>query len=130
MAPKQILIVEDVEEMLLLLERFIGSMAGFAVSGLARNGAQLRRELSRRKPDLVLLDEILPGESSMDLLAELRGSGIPVIVLTSVQSPEHPVPAGAFGRLTKPGWRSSAQDLDRFRAMIHSALAALGEARP
>ncbi|MCM2279378.1 MAG: response regulator [Oligoflexia bacterium] len=120
----RILIVEDVEEMLYLLENFIGGLEGFRVSGLARSGAEARRELTRDRPDLVLLDEILPGESSVELLTEIRAMGIPVVVMTSVENPVHELVPGAFGRLIKPGWRSGPQDQARFRGMF---LAALGK---
>lgn len=44
--------------------------------------------VSRRRPDLILLDEHLPGESGTSFLRRLRGSpkfyDLPVIMLTSV----------------------------------------------
>lgn len=117
-----VLIVEDVEEMLSLLDQVVGGMPGFKVSGLAKNVWEARLELGRRKPDLVLLDEILPGESSADLLTEVLGEGIPVILITGVESPSHALPAGVHGRLTKPSWDTLEADRGRFQVAIAKAL--------
>lgn len=79
-------------------------------------------ELSRHRPDLVLLDEVLPGESGLDLLQELSRSAIPVILLSEMQNPEHAVAAEAVERLRKPGWKSLEEDRVRFGAVIRAIL--------
>ncbi|MGK5084088.1 response regulator [Bdellovibrionota bacterium FG-1] len=99
-----ILIVEDVDTMRSLLEQVVGGLEGVRVSGTARNGWEARRELTRRRPDWVLLDEVLPGESSLDLLKELEAQQIPVLLLTGIEKPDHSIPSGAIGRLVKPTW--------------------------
>jgi response regulator of citrate/malate metabolism len=120
--PADILIVEDVDTMRDLLAQVVGGLAGLHVSGLARNSWEARLELSRRRPALVLLDEILPGESSTDLLSEMLEQGIPVLLLTGLSEPTHPVAAGALGRLIKPGWDTLEADSLRFQAAIMAAL--------
>jgi DNA-binding response OmpR family regulator len=117
-----VLIVEDVDEMRLLLEQVVSEMEGFRVSGTARNGWEARQELDRRCPGLVLLDEILPGESSVDLLTEIRSLGVPCLLMTGVENPTHSVPPGAAGRIAKPGWDDLEADRERLRLALLAAL--------
>ncbi|MCC7440815.1 MAG: response regulator [Bdellovibrionales bacterium] len=104
-----ILIVEDIESMREALEHLLsvgppeGGPSPVKRVLRARNTWEARGEIRRHRPDLVLLDEVLPGESSVDLLEELREEGIPVILLTSLEERDHPVPLGALGRVLKPG---------------------------
>jgi two-component system, OmpR family, phosphate regulon response regulator OmpR len=119
---RTILIVEDVDTMRSLLAHLVNGIPGVTVSGLARNTAEARLEVSRRRPDLVLLDEILPGESGLDLLEDLDREGIPVILLTGVEHPDHRVPAQAAMRLTKPDWNEIEAGRARFAAAIANAL--------
>ena len=108
-ATRHILIVEDVDEMRELLKQAVTMGTQMVVSGTARNSWEARLELDRRRPDLVLLDEILPGESSLDLLKELKTQGIPVLLVTGMENPSHPIPPGAIGRLIKPSWASLSE---------------------
>lgn len=120
--PIQILVVDDVPEMLQLIAQMIQRTPGLVVSSLAKNTWEARLELTRRRPDIVLLDEILPGESSLDLLNDIRSTGIPVLLLTSLENPTHPVPKTASGRLVKPGWKSLDKDRDKFLEAVYAAL--------
>lgn len=114
----RILIVEDVQPMLELLKLLIIGIKGLSVSGSAKSTWEARVELSKNRPDLVLLDEILPGESSLDLLKELVEQSIPTILLTGITDPSHQIPEGAKARLIKPGWDKLEKDRDRFREVI------------
>jgi len=50
----------------------------------AVDGATARRQLAEFKPDLVVLDVMLPARSGFELLAEIRRNGdLPVILLTA-----------------------------------------------
>ncbi len=117
-----ILIVEDVSEMRELLKFILSGVQGVWVSGLAKNGFEARMEASRSKPDLVLLDEVLSGESSYDLLNEFCLSGMPVLLMTGMESPSPDLPLKALGRMLKPGWKSIEED----RARIQKVLVGLG----
>jgi response regulator of citrate/malate metabolism len=117
-----VLIVEDVEEMRLMMEQFIGAMAHFKVSGTASNVPEARLELTRRRPALVLLDEILPGESSIDFLQELVGDGIAVVLMTGVENPSHPIPRGARARVIKPDWKNLEAARSGVEAQLMEAL--------
>ena len=66
-------------------------------------------ELARRlKPDVVLLDVMLPGLSGLDVVREIRSDAdlkdTPVLVMTAFSDiePGHAVEAGADRFLTKP----------------------------
>jgi CheY-like chemotaxis protein len=113
-----ILIVEDVDEMRELLRMLLEPIEGVKVTGVAKNGFQARMEVSKNRPDLVLLDEILPGESSYDLLEEWALLHIPVILITGFFEADRPVPPFALGRLEKPGWDTLEMDRERIKKYI------------
>jgi chemotaxis response regulator CheB len=119
-----VLFVEDVPEMRALLEHVLQGIEGIKISGMAQNTFEARLELSRRRPDLVLLDEVLPGESSLDLLAEIRVRRIPVILITSMEKPLPglPLPPGALERISKPGWESVEEDRQRIKKAIFNQM--------
>jgi|GEM_PF-1738241 len=114
----QILIVDDVEEMRLMMQDLIASLPNVKVSGLASNTVEARMEILRRRPDLVLLDEILPGESSLDFLKEIHADQIPAILMTSMENANHALPTEALGRIEKPHWR----DLETFKSKFQMLL--------
>lgn len=116
--PISILIVEDVDEMRSLLEETLGKADGLKVSGQARNGFEARMEVLKRRPDLVLLDEVLPGESGLDLLRDFTEQGLPVILITGMEEVSVKLPKGALGRLGKPSWDSLEEDRARMRKAI------------
>lgn len=118
----RVLIVEDVESMRVLLQVLLQGISGIQVSGAVGNLRDAELELLRRRPDLVLLDEVLPGESIQDFLKVLHQEGIPTLVLTSMEEPTHELPQGAENRLSKPGWRSLQSDQRRFEAEIRKIL--------
>lgn len=113
-----VLVVEDVDEMRSLLELIFKGMEGIGLSGVAKNGFEARLILSRNRPDLVVLDEVLPGESSYDLLKEIESQGIPVVLMTSLENPPSHLPPGASARMTKPGWSSIDQDRSRIQSIL------------
>lgn len=78
---RQILVVDD-EPNIRELCRLYLEQEGFAVHEAADGpaGAQRAREL---RPDLVVLDLMLPGKSGFEVCKELRALDIPVIMLTA-----------------------------------------------
>lgn len=103
---KRVLIVEDVLEVRAMLSELVSRVEGVGSIASVPNGFEARIELERRKPDVVLLDELLPGESSLDLLRELQARQIAVILMTGSSGAERPLPEGARSRWLKPGWES------------------------
>jgi chemotaxis response regulator CheB len=109
----KVLIVEDSESMRTLLYQVFEKTFQVEISRLVKNSAEARLEVSRRKPDLVLLDEILPGESSLDLLQDLSEEKIPVILITALEDAKHELPSQALGRLNKPQWTSDENSFQK-----------------
>ncbi|WP_326950291.1 response regulator transcription factor [Amycolatopsis sp. NBC_01307] len=80
-APR-ILVVEDAEAIRVAVEMAL-STAGFDVRALS-DGAGLEAELSRARPDLVVLDVMLPGRDGFELLRVIRRlSAAGVVMLTA-----------------------------------------------
>jgi two-component system alkaline phosphatase synthesis response regulator PhoP len=81
--PARILIVEDEPDLLRGLELNIKA-DGFAVT-TARRGDDGLEQALRERPDLVLLDVMLPGMSGFDVCRELRRQAFdaPIIMLTA-----------------------------------------------
>ncbi|WP_326952782.1 MULTISPECIES: response regulator transcription factor [unclassified Amycolatopsis] len=80
-APR-ILVVEDAEAIRVAVETAL-STAGFDVRALP-DGAGLEAELSRARPDLVVLDVMLPGRDGFELLRVIRRlSAAGVVMLTA-----------------------------------------------
>lgn len=82
---KLILVVEDeaaIREML----KFALERAEFRVK-LAADAAQARLHIADERPELLLLDWMMPGVSGIDLARELKGSAttrdIPIIMVTA-----------------------------------------------
>ena len=98
-----------------LLSEMLVGIPGVEISGKAGTGPEARLELDRRCPDLVLLDEVLPGESSLDLLDFIQSRKIPVILVTGMsEGIGRPLPQGASLRLRKPSWNTLGADQVRF----------------
>src|SRR5215471_7207054 len=82
MTGKSILFVEDDRDIRTLLADFL-MREGFAVE-VAEDGVGVDRALARMKPDLVILDIMLPGENGLSICRRLRTrSAVPVIMLTA-----------------------------------------------
>jgi two-component system OmpR family response regulator len=76
------LVVDDDGEIRNLLAEYLARQ-GFRVS-LARDGREMRQVLEDGRPDIVVLDVMLPGEDGLALCRDLRAkSNIPVIMLTA-----------------------------------------------
>jgi len=82
MTGKSILFVEDDRDIRMLLADFL-AREGFAVE-VAEDGAAVDRVLARTRPDLVILDLMLPGEDGLSICRRLRARGaVPIIMLTA-----------------------------------------------
>jgi CheY-like chemotaxis protein len=104
---KSILIVDD-DESIIKIVRLILLSHGYAVltAPTGEDGLQI---INLQKPDLVLLDVILPGIKGREVCRKIKENpetkNIPVIFLTSKHSPDDikaEIEAGASGHLTKP----------------------------
>lgn len=107
MPPKTILIVDD---MLTLRQpaRVTLEKAGYIVTE-ASNGQEALQELAQSRPDLILLDLLMPIMNGGEVLKRVRADAalddVPVIVLTAVASKwqmSHYIELGATDYLLKP----------------------------
>src|ERR1700722_7865833 len=115
----RLLVVEDEQTILELLS---GSLryAGFDVV-TAASGAEALRAVAASRPDLVLLDVMIPDGDGFEVLRRMRSSGphVPVIFLTARDGVRERVAGLALGGddyVTKPF--SLDEVLERIRAVL------------
>lgn len=106
-SPPRILIVDDKESNLRLLKSTLEPM-GYDVS-IARNGREALERTFEDKPDLVVLDVLMPGMTGFEVVQQIRTrpdcQSIPVLMLTALSEVRDKVrglDAGADDFLTKP----------------------------
>ncbi|MFF2514434.1 response regulator transcription factor [Streptomyces sp. NPDC058086] len=82
-APSRLLVVEDDPSIRMLLESAL-RLSGYEVFGAA-TGQEALRDVEDRRPDLVLLDIMLPDLDGLEVTRRLRAAGIrtPVLFLTA-----------------------------------------------
>jgi len=79
---KKILVVDD-EESILKIVDYALTEAGYEVH-VARDGRGAEFMIDQIKPDLVILDVMLPGKSGLDIAQELRTtSAVPIVMLSA-----------------------------------------------
>jgi DNA-binding response OmpR family regulator len=107
MTQKTVLIIEDEEDAAELFAEMM-RLSGFRVIKTSKSQTAIAI-MTRDKPDLVLLDIMMPEISGLDILRQMRSepdlSGIPVIVLSAKGMPadiKDGMEAGASIYLTKP----------------------------
>lgn len=83
MAVPDLLVVDDDAELRELTEAYL-SQQGFRVRTVA-DALEMDAALAERKPDLLVLDLMLPGEDGLSIARRLKsaGSGIPIIMLSA-----------------------------------------------
>ena|SRR3989338_9780238 len=96
---KKILIIEDEEIILNLLEKKL-SREGYDVSS-ARDGLEGLKMMREKKPDLILLDIIMPRMGGFEVMEEMQKDGelkkIPIIVVSNSGQPVEVDKAQALG---------------------------------
>ncbi len=122
--PEKILIVDDEPFNVDLLEQELDEQ-GYETCA-AENGERALEVLGEQKPDLVLLDWMMPGMDGIEVLQRMRASSqwqrTPVIMLTARVTTEDKVrglDAGADDYVTKP--IDEAELSARIRAMLRIA---------
>ena len=130
MAKKSILVVED-EESLLKLESILFTSKGYDVTGV-RDGKGALEAIARNRPDIVVLDVMLPGPDGFEICRAIKEnpetSSIPVVILTAKKSSvdlERGRNAGADAYLTKPF--KSVKVLEVIEGLIAGTRSAKGE---
>lgn len=86
---KKILIIEDEEVMSSLLRRKL-SQEGYTVE-IARDGEEGLEKMKKEKPDLILLDIIMPKKGGFEVMEEMEKDKnlrtIPIIVISNSGQP-------------------------------------------
>jgi class 3 adenylate cyclase len=107
MSAAKVLVVDDTPLNVKLLTDLLG-VKGYAVVA-ATNGEDALVKLALEKPDLVLLDIMMPGLSGYDVCRKIRADPatalLPVVLVTSLdpqQERVHGIEAGADDFLSKP----------------------------
>jgi two-component system OmpR family response regulator len=113
-----ILVVDDDPRICRSLAHYLGR-EGYGVR-TAVDGEEMRRSVTERPPDLVVLDLVLPDEDGLALARELRAqSDVPIIILTGkagVADEVAGLEVGADDYITKPF------DERNLLAHVHSVL--------
>ena len=104
-----LLVVEDNNEALFIYEKYLKATQFQIIP--AKNLREARKALREFRPAAIILDVLLQGEQSWDLLQELKQdpatAGIPVLVITVVENKNKAMALGADGFHSKPverGW--------------------------
>lgn len=89
--PKRIVVVDDEPDFCFFLKKNLEATGAYEVS-VCMEAAQAVSQVRTLKPDLVLLDILMPGRSGAEIAEELKHDAatktIPVIFLTAVVTPE------------------------------------------
>jgi len=116
---ERILVVDDDQSMRYSLNRLFEGL-GWQVS-LAKSGIEALEQFDRQRPDLVIMDIKMPGQSGLEVLKEMkeRDPKALVILMTAFGTTETAIEAmkhGAFDYILKPF------DIPQMRGLVDRAL--------
>ena len=104
----KILLAEDDHSIQLIAKMALQSVGGHSVM-LAKDGVETLEQVNTSKPDLILLDIMMPRKNGFETCQDLKNSdhtkAIPVIFLTAkvqVLELQHGMSLGAIGYIIKP----------------------------
>ncbi len=101
---QHILVIDDDERLRLLLRRFLEE-SGFRVTDVG-SAVDARRILEGISFDLLIVDIMMPGETGLEFLSDLRKSNpVPALFLTAMSETEHRIAGletGADDYMSKP----------------------------
>jgi len=101
---KKVLIVDDDEKLRKLLAEYLGGY-GYQVTTLA-DGLAIVHAMEKNRPDIVILDIMMPGKDGLEVLRDIRTKfSVPVVMLTAKGEDEDRIVGlelGADDYLPKP----------------------------
>ncbi|MGV2918551.1 response regulator [Streptomyces alfalfae] len=136
----RVLVVDDDFMVAKLHSRYVSTVEGFAVVGVAHSGAEAVRLAADVRPDLVLLDVYLPDMDGIAVLRELRAAEerdpgrqpVDALFITAARDAEivrAALRAGALHYLIKPFNQAALREQLRHVAAVRARLDGLAEAR-
>lgn len=106
MTLKTLMVVEDDPDIRLILDMALATFGGFQLM-LCESGEAALAALERERPDLILLDVMMPGLDGPSTLRAIRAqpalANIPVVFLTAKLQPDEVTSWTAFGALAVIG---------------------------
>jgi DNA-binding NarL/FixJ family response regulator len=101
-----VLLFEDNPLLRESISSLLGSKPGFRLAGAFENAQNVKEQVRRRRPDLVLMDIDMPGVTGIEAVRTIRtfNAKLPIIMLTVFDDNAHvleAIRAGASGYLLK-----------------------------
>ena len=114
----QVLLVDDHAIVRQGLRALLSGCDGIEVVGEAANGIEAIQEIERLKPDVVLMDLVMPEMDSIEAIGRITGkhSNVRVLVITTFSSEDlvfSAIKAGAHGYLLKDSGSDQVEDAIR-----------------
>ena len=123
--PKHVLIVDDDSDMLRLVGRMVRSSLRRSQVWLAGSGEEALAITREKRPDLILLDLVMPGIDGYGVLRALRSSetlkDVPVVVITAHERQSELLTAGLVG-VTRQGGLSAGELMQCVKADLGALL--------
>ncbi len=106
MAMTRVLLADDHEMMRAGLQRLIRDFEGFEIVGEASDGHEALRQVEMQRPDVILLDVLMPGLNGLDVVTRVRQNfpEVRILILSMHSAEEYVLQAmrnGAHGYLVK-----------------------------
>ena len=123
--PGRVLVVDDDPEVVRMLALMLDSVSGPHSVQTACDGAEALEVMRQWRPDLVLLDLMMPGVDGLTVLARMRGDpglrDVPVVVVTAKGAAEERVVATEV-RITHADGLSAAEFVRCLRGSLDALL--------
>lgn len=133
MDPIRVLVVDDTILYRKVVGDVIASIPGAEVCGTAANGRFALTKIKTFEPDLITLDIEMPEMNGLELLQELKKTGmkLPRIIMLSTLTTTggdmtiRALELGAFDFITKPQSGTAAENVEKIRTQLTPAVTAL-----